>query len=305
MRMPPHSMMPGDKDALKGVELQDGTWRRVWGFAKPYRRTIRLSRHDHRLRTAGVGATLRLSGDHRQRDPRQGPWPDRLPHRAGGTRRHRRCCVGHRAALDERQGRRGSDLRPAPGSLRQDPADADRVLHTDTDRLDHLASQQRRDRRPDGGDEHVGQHRQQRDRARHDPGSDVLAAMATHAADPHRAAAVRRPGQARRRPPPGHRPPADGLQRRDEHPDDRALQRLRCDTREAVRLGPTRARRVRSACRRRSRHRHPIGAARTRVLRRTRARRRTRHAWRSTASARSWSSTATSRSAPWWHSPHW
>jgi ATP-binding cassette subfamily B protein len=33
-------MMPGDKDALKGVELQDGTLRRVWTFARPYRTTI-------------------------------------------------------------------------------------------------------------------------------------------------------------------------------------------------------------------------------------------------------------------------
>ncbi|MGB7879589.1 MAG: ABC transporter ATP-binding protein, partial [Ilumatobacteraceae bacterium] len=40
MRMPPHSMMPGDKDALKGVELQEGTLRRVWTFARPYRGTI-------------------------------------------------------------------------------------------------------------------------------------------------------------------------------------------------------------------------------------------------------------------------
>ena len=42
MRMPPHSMMPGDKDALKGVELQEGTLRRVWTFARPYRSTIIL-----------------------------------------------------------------------------------------------------------------------------------------------------------------------------------------------------------------------------------------------------------------------
>jgi ATP-binding cassette subfamily B protein len=33
-------MMPGDKDALKGVELQEGTLRRVWTFARPYRGTI-------------------------------------------------------------------------------------------------------------------------------------------------------------------------------------------------------------------------------------------------------------------------
>jgi ATP-binding cassette subfamily B protein len=33
-------MMPGDKDALKGVALQEGTLRRVWTFARPYRGTI-------------------------------------------------------------------------------------------------------------------------------------------------------------------------------------------------------------------------------------------------------------------------
>jgi ATP-binding cassette, subfamily B, bacterial len=40
--MPPHSMMPGDQDAVKGVQLQEGTLRRVWGFARPYRLTIAL-----------------------------------------------------------------------------------------------------------------------------------------------------------------------------------------------------------------------------------------------------------------------
>ena len=40
MRMPPHSMMPGDKDAVKDVHLQEGTLRRVWTFAQPYRGTI-------------------------------------------------------------------------------------------------------------------------------------------------------------------------------------------------------------------------------------------------------------------------
>ncbi len=33
-------MMPSDKDALRGVELSDGTLRRVWTFARPYRGTI-------------------------------------------------------------------------------------------------------------------------------------------------------------------------------------------------------------------------------------------------------------------------
>jgi ATP-binding cassette, subfamily B, bacterial len=38
--MSPHYMMPGDKDSLDGVKLADGTFKRVWVFARPYRRTI-------------------------------------------------------------------------------------------------------------------------------------------------------------------------------------------------------------------------------------------------------------------------
>lgn len=38
--MAPHRMMPGDADSLRGVELAEGTLRRVWQFARPYRRTI-------------------------------------------------------------------------------------------------------------------------------------------------------------------------------------------------------------------------------------------------------------------------
>ena len=33
-------MMPGDADAVKGVQLRQGTMRRVWVFARPYRSTI-------------------------------------------------------------------------------------------------------------------------------------------------------------------------------------------------------------------------------------------------------------------------
>jgi ATP-binding cassette subfamily B protein len=35
-------MMPGDKDALDGIKLADGTYARVWQFARPYRRMITL-----------------------------------------------------------------------------------------------------------------------------------------------------------------------------------------------------------------------------------------------------------------------
>lgn len=38
--MSPHHMMPGDSDSVRGVELADGTLRRVWQFARPYRVTI-------------------------------------------------------------------------------------------------------------------------------------------------------------------------------------------------------------------------------------------------------------------------
>ena len=38
--MPPHRMMPGDSDAIKDVRLTEGTSKRVWEFARPYRGTI-------------------------------------------------------------------------------------------------------------------------------------------------------------------------------------------------------------------------------------------------------------------------
>ena len=40
MRMGPHHMMPRDTDAIRDVHLAEGTSRRVWGFARPYRATI-------------------------------------------------------------------------------------------------------------------------------------------------------------------------------------------------------------------------------------------------------------------------
>jgi len=40
--MGPHSMMPGDSDAVRGVQLDQGTLRRVWTFARPYRGTITI-----------------------------------------------------------------------------------------------------------------------------------------------------------------------------------------------------------------------------------------------------------------------
>ncbi len=40
--MAPHHMRPGDRDAVKGAEVDRSTLRRVWQFARPYRGTIVL-----------------------------------------------------------------------------------------------------------------------------------------------------------------------------------------------------------------------------------------------------------------------
>ncbi len=40
MRMSPHHMMPGDSDAIKDKRIAEGTAKRVWSFARPYRSTI-------------------------------------------------------------------------------------------------------------------------------------------------------------------------------------------------------------------------------------------------------------------------
>ncbi|MFZ9483899.1 MAG: ABC transporter transmembrane domain-containing protein, partial [Ilumatobacteraceae bacterium] len=42
MRMGPHMMMPGDRDAVKGKRLERRAIRRAWSFARPYRRRIVL-----------------------------------------------------------------------------------------------------------------------------------------------------------------------------------------------------------------------------------------------------------------------
>ena len=40
--MGPHHMHHRDADAVQGATLSRATVRRVWGFARPYRRTIAL-----------------------------------------------------------------------------------------------------------------------------------------------------------------------------------------------------------------------------------------------------------------------
>jgi len=42
MRMGPHMMMPGDRDAIRGARLSGRALRRVWRFAGPFHRTIAL-----------------------------------------------------------------------------------------------------------------------------------------------------------------------------------------------------------------------------------------------------------------------
>ena len=40
MRMGPYSMLPSDRDAVKDARFSSGGLRRVWTFARPYRRSI-------------------------------------------------------------------------------------------------------------------------------------------------------------------------------------------------------------------------------------------------------------------------
>src|SRR3954464_10745746 len=40
MRMAPHHLLPGDKSAIDGKKMSRGALRRVWQFARPYRRSI-------------------------------------------------------------------------------------------------------------------------------------------------------------------------------------------------------------------------------------------------------------------------
>ena len=133
--MGPHSMMPGDVDAVKGVQLRQGTLRRVWVFARPYKSTIVIFLVAI-LVAALLGArrAVRVQGDHRHGDPAGRQAPDRHP---GGDRRRRRARrrrAGDRAAVVQRPRRRGADLRPAPDAVRQGAADADRLLHPHADR---------------------------------------------------------------------------------------------------------------------------------------------------------------------------
>ena len=40
--MSPYHMMPGDSDAVRDARIAEGTAKRVWEFARPYRGTIVL-----------------------------------------------------------------------------------------------------------------------------------------------------------------------------------------------------------------------------------------------------------------------
>ena len=81
----------------------------------------------------------------------------------------------------------------------------------------------------------------------HHAGRDGGARVAAHPARARRAADVHHPGQAGRAPAAGHPAPEHDHQRRDEHADDRAVQRRRCAAREAVRPSGRRDRHVLAA----------------------------------------------------------
>ena len=138
-------------------------------------------------------------------------------------------------------------------AVRQGAADAGRVLHPHPDRGAHQPAQQRRRRRADGGHQHARQRRQQRHRPRHHARRDDRPRVADHVDGARRAAGVHHPGEASRQAAADHRPRADGRQRRDEQPDDRALQRVRRAAREAVRAARPARSRCSTAARRRVR----------------------------------------------------
>ena len=277
MRMGPHHLMPRDADTLKGARLGRGTARRGVAVRQAVpRHDRRVPHRDPGRRTARPRPAARHPRDPRHRDPRRQS-PTHLLARRGGRRcRPRRRRAADRPALVQRPRRRGPDRRPPPRPVRQGAAPADRVLHPHADRCDHEPPQQRRHRRPDRGHEHARQRGEQRHRADHVAGRDARPRVATDPDGARRAPHVRHPGAPGGTPSPGHLARADAAQRRHEHPDDRALQRVGRDARQAVRRPRPRERDVRPARERGARRRHPLGDARARLLRGTRARRRAR-----------------------------
>ena len=272
--MSPHHMMPGDSDAIKDMRLADGTSKRVWDVRPSVPRDDHhLPRGDPGSRAARTRSSLRRPRDHRPGHSRRRSRPDLRVGDDRGVRRARRCGARDPPALVLRSGRRGSHLRPPQRAVRQGAATPDRVLHPHPDRVDHVTAQHRRHRRPDRRDQHARERREQHRGPHHDVGGDDRARVATHALDADRAAAVHRSGTTGGQATAGHLARADGLQRRDEHADDRAIQRVRRDARQAVRVRRSRAGLVRATRGGRARHGDQRGDVRTGVLRCARARR--------------------------------
>lgn len=185
---------------------------------------------------------------------------DRAPRAAGHRARHRRRDRRHRAGGGRRRAadtlavgpyRRGTHPRSAHGRLRPRPAHARRVLHPHPHRSPRQPAQQRCDRRPAGVQQHpLGSLQQPGHAAAHARG-DAQPLLADHPRHARPAAAVRPAGPAD-----GHPAGAAGArtgqpQRRDEHPDDRAVLRARRHPRQALRAargGVRRVRRARAGC---------------------------------------------------------
>ena len=194
----------------------------------------------------------------------------------GAARRRRR--AGDRPTVVQRPRRRRADLRPAPHAVRQGAADADRVLHPHADRFDHVAPQQRRDRRPDRGHEHARQRRQQRRRAASRRSAAMLAlewqlTLLTLVVLPIFVIPARRVGRR-----------LQGISREqmahNAAMNTQMTERFNVSGATLVKLFGSGGREqvgVRAARRRRPRHRRPFGALRAGVLRRPRPRRCARH----------------------------
>ena len=227
--------MRQNRDILEH-QIKKGTLPRMLTYARQYRALLVIF-----LIAVVLDAVVssvdaaHLPGDHRQRaaGEEQGTG-DRAGAAGRRTRALRRRPLALRAS-DVGGDRRGVDLRPAREGLHAHPGDADRVLLAHPDRRPDQSLEQRRDRRPAGLHRPVLERRRQRD-----PGDDrdrhhARPELADHAGGAAVAAGLLDPGASRRAQARHAVPTGHGTQRRDEHGDDRTLQRLGRHAGQAVR----------------------------------------------------------------------
>ena len=164
--------------------------------------------------------------------------PSADPARAGHAGRPaRQRTAGRGPALPRLVRRRGHHLRPPDRALRPSPPDVPALLHRRQDRGAHLAPEQRRHRRPAGGQRDARRSVHQLHHAGQRPGDHAGARVASDPSRRRRPAALPRPGALSGQEAPGDRAPPDDAQRRDERHDGRDPERQRLAAGEALRPG--------------------------------------------------------------------